>query len=115
VIEDAVEHQVHPACMQRIGKLCQVSAGAKAAVDVEIIGGVIAVAAGLKNWSEVEGVGTQALNVVQPAQDLAQPRLRLGLEVVVMGRGASSKGVNMVKNAVLIDSGHNSSKLYLPV
>jgi len=115
VVENAIKHQVHPARVERIGKLCQVGAGAKAAVDVEVIGSVVAVAAGLKNRTKVEGIGSQTLNVVQPAQDLPQARLGLGLKVVERGRGASPQGINVVKNAVLIDSSHISSELYQTV
>jgi len=72
-------------------------------------------AAGLKDRTEVKRVGAQALDVIQPAQDLAQAGLRLRLEIVVMRRGASPEGIDVVKDAVLIDSSHNSSELYQAV
>jgi hypothetical protein len=64
---------------------------------VEIVGSVVTVAAGLKNWSEVEGIGAKALDVIQPAQDLAQAGLGLRLEVVEVGGGASPQRVDVVK------------------
>ena len=112
VVEDAIKHQAHAACLQLPGKFCQFSAGAKPAVDVEIIGSVIAVAAGLEHRSKVKCVGAQHLNVIEPTQDLTQAGLGIRLEVVEMRRTACSERINVIKNAVLIDSGHVSSELY---
>jgi hypothetical protein len=82
---------------------------------MEVIGSVVSMAVGFENRSEVESVGAEALDMVQPAQDLAQARLGSGLKIIKMGRAASPQGVNVIENAVLIDSGHKSSEIYQAV
>jgi hypothetical protein len=78
--------------VERLGKLCQVSAGAKPAVDVEIVGSVVTMAFGLEYRPQVEGVGAKALDVIQPAQDLAQAGLGLGMKIVEVRARASPSG-----------------------
>ncbi len=69
VIEDPIQDQAHSAPVQLTAECRQGLVGSQAAVDRVVIGRIVAVARGLEQRSQVEGIRTQALDMVEPGEN----------------------------------------------
>jgi hypothetical protein len=77
VVEDAVEHHPHPSCVGRLDEGGQVVVVPQAWVHPEVVAGVIAVGLGVEDRAELEHVGPEVDEVVQPADESREPVPRL--------------------------------------
>ena len=104
--------------MQGGAQLRQRLIRAQTAVDMIIIGRVVAVGGGLEQRPQVQGIDSQLFEVGDPGIQLLQARVGGCGEVVALGRAGQAEGVNVVEDGVIRPVGHITSKeglVYLPV
>ena len=101
VVEYPVQHHPDAPAVAGRHQAAQIVIGAQAAVHSAVVGGVVAVAAGLEQRPDVEGAAPQGGHVVHPGQQGVQSVGRLAV-VVPFRRSRQPQGVNMVKNGIVI-------------
>ena len=105
VIKDAVYHHPDAIFMAKLYEMLKILIVAQAAVHLLIIPGIVTVAGGFKQRSDIGRRESAFLHVPHPVVQLPQPVghavLRVGL-----GRAQKSQRINMIKNGFFIPFGH---------
>ena len=101
VVEYRVEHHPEALVMAVCHKFAEVAVRAQPGIQQAVIGGLIAVAHGLEQRPDVQGVQAEARDMVHPGQEAAQPRH--GSAAVVLRRSAGqAQGIDVIKGCGII-------------
>ena len=108
MVENSVQHHPDGLFVAVRHKVLQVLICAQTAVQRKIIRGLIAMAHGLKQRANIQGIAAQVPDMVHPGPKGAQTGLRRAIVVLFRGSG-EAQGINMVKNSFLIPGHYASS------
>ena len=106
VVEYPVQHHPDAVFVELLTQLGEGVVVSQAAVNLEIVGGVVAVLHRLEHRPQVQGVDPQLLQVGDPVVELLQPLDRLA-EVVVLRCPAEPQGIDMVEHGIGGPMTHN--------
>ena len=101
VVEYPVQNDPDALFVARRHQTTQIVVGAQPPVHGAVVGGVVAVAAGLEHRPQVQGIAPQGGHVIHPGQQGVQPVGRLAV-VVPFRRPRQPQGIDMVKNGIVI-------------
>ena len=108
MVENPVQHHPNALFMAKFHECFQVFIGTQAAVQGKIVRSLVAMAHGLKQRANIQGIAAQVPDMVHPGPKGAQARHRRAIVVLFRGSG-EAQGINMVKNSFLIPGHYASS------
>ena len=100
VVEDAVEHHPDAVFVEGVAQGGEGVVVPQAAVDLVVVGGVVAVLHRLAHRPQVEGVYPQLLEMGDPVLQLVQAADRLPAGVILR-TAAETQGVDVIKNGAV--------------
>ena len=100
VVKDAVQHHPDAILVEGVTQGGEGVHVSQAAVDLVVVGGVVAVLHRLAHRPQIEGVHAQLLEVGNPLPQLFQPLNRFPAGVV-LGTAAEAQGIDMVKDGAV--------------
>ena len=96
MVEYAVQHHLQPGGVEGSADLREILIRAQAAVDVEIVPGVVPVAVAVKDGVKEDGVRAGGLDMVHPVQHPEDAVLLHA--VIIFRRAAQAQGVDLIND-----------------
>ncbi|HWG85504.1 MAG TPA: hypothetical protein VNT60_08505 [Deinococcales bacterium] len=115
VVEDPVQNEPEATAVQVTAPFGEGVVASQAPVHPVVVGGVVAVRAGLQDRTEEDGVGTGPLDVVEPGVEAREPLGGWGVVVVPLGCAESAERVDVVVDRLRGPGRVHVALLYLPV
>ena len=82
MVENSVQNHTNALFMAKFQKCSQVFIGAQAAVQGKIVRSLVAMAHGLKQWANIQGIAAKSPDMVHPRPQSAQTGLRRAIVVL---------------------------------